>query len=545
LFAGEARAAESRPNILFVAIDDLNDWIGCLGTHPQVRTPNMDALAKRGTLFTEAHCPAPVCGPCRAAVMSGLWPASTGVYSNNASYRKRLPDAESLPEYLGRHGYRTMGAGKLFHGNSHPEGAFDLYAPSPKTPWPKGAILSSRQKPVYRWKVNGRTIPFPRNGMPADRIWKDTHTFDWGPLDIPDGDFRDAVNTKWSCERLGEIHDRPFFLGMGFHLPHQPMFAPRRFHEMYPLETVALPPAISDDLADLSQAGRDYALLPTTSGTHGSVVRHGQWENAVSSYLATVTFVDHLLGRLLESLKSGPHASNTWIVVWSDHGWHLGEKEHWGKATGWYRATRVPLIIVPPAGAEGFERGSICRQPVNLLDLFATVVEMAGLPGKERIAGRSLVPIVKDPRAGSSRKHTVTTFGRGNHAITTRRFRFIQYFDGSAELYDRSADPNEWRNLIADPAHRKTVERLGALLPEEPQWKHFVRYRQFKAVVPADGSPLLLFNQIVENHLEERDSEAANHPEVAARIGKWLKENPTGRRRLVMPAARQAGEPVR
>jgi len=182
-------AADSKPNILFIAIDDLNDWIGCLDGHPQVKTPHMDSLAKRGVLFTEAHCPAPVCGPSRTAIMSGMRAWKTGVYSNNANYPKRLPEVESMPQYLRRHGYTTIGAGKLFHGDtSFPDGSFDRYGPSSSRPWPKEAILSSRQKPVYEWTYNDKVITFPRNGMPADRIWKDTHTFDWGPMDLPDHD---------------------------------------------------------------------------------------------------------------------------------------------------------------------------------------------------------------------------------------------------------------------------------------------------------------------------------------------------------------------
>ncbi len=530
-----ATEAAAQPNILFVAIDDLNDWIGCLGGHPQVKTPHMDALAGRGVLFTEAHCPAPVCGPSRMAIMSGQRPWTTGVYSNNADYRHRLPGTESMPEYLRRHGYRVMGAGKLFHGNKFPEGSFDLYAPAPRNPWPKEAILSSRQSPVFEWHTDNKIISFPRNGMPADRTWKDTHTFDWGPLDIPDENFRDAQNINWTMERLADTYKKPFFLGVGFHLPHQPLYAPKRFHNLYPPTEVDLPPFMKNDLVDLSQSGRDYALIPTTSGTHTTVVKHNQWSSAVSSYLATVTFVDHLLGKLLQTLEQSAFSKNTWIVLWSDHGWHLGEKEHWGKATGWYRSTRVPLMIVPPDSArpEGFIPGSKCDKPVNLIDLFPTVVAMAGLTPKEGVEGNSLMPLVADPESEWG-KYTVTTFGRGNHAITSNRWRFIQYFDGSAELYDRTVDPNEWNNLIDAPEYRRLLEDFNAKLPEEAMWKHFIRYRHFKAVIPSNGGPMLLFNHAVENHLEERTDESAQYPEVVAYIRKWMREHPTRQKRIVI-----------
>ncbi len=536
--ANPAVASNSaRPNILFVAIDDLNDWIGCLQGHPQIKTPNMDALAQRGVLFTEAHCPAPVCGPCRVAIMSGQRAWKTGVYSNNANYPSRLPDVESMPEFLVRHDYHVMGAGKLFHGDhKFPKNAFHEYAQGIPKPWPDDAILSSKQTPTYQWKIDGKVITFPRNGMPADRIWKDTHTFDWGPLDLPDEKFRDSGTASWSIDRLKQSYEKPFFLGVGFHLPHQPLYAPQRFHDMYPPEKIELPPHLKNDLDDLSQSGRDYALIPTTSGTHATVAQYGQWKNAVSSYLATVTFVDHLLGRLIESLEQSEHSQNTWIVLWSDHGWHLGEKDHWGKATGWYRSTRVPLMIVPPTSVKlsGFRPGSQCDQPVNLIDLFPTIANIAGLPTSEDLSGKSLLPLVANPTTRWP-DHTVTTFGRGNHAITTQRWRYIQYFDGSAELYDRDSDPNEWNNLISDTKWRSVADELSAKVPAETRWRHFIRYGHFKAVVPADGSPMLLFNHAVENHLEERNDESKQHPKIVAKIRQWLAENPESPQRIVIP----------
>jgi arylsulfatase A-like enzyme len=532
---GSGLHAEQRRNILFIAIDDLNDWVGCLDGHPQVQTPNIDALASRGTLFTDAHCPAPVCGPSRAAIMSGLQTVTTGVYSNNANYPKRLPDVESMPQYLRRHGYYTMGAGKLFHGDkNYPGGSFDEYAPPASGPLPKEALSNSRQKPTYTIRVRDKTFTLPLNGMPADRTWQESHTFDWGPVDLPDEDFRDPPAVNWAVERLRRKHGQPIFLGVGFHLPHQPLYAPKRFHDMYPPESVQLPPSLEGDLHDLSEAGRDYALIPTTSGTHATVVKYDQWKNAVSCYLATVSFVDHLVGQLTDALAQSEYAQSTWIILWSDHGWHLGEKQHWGKATGWYRSTRVPLIIAPPEGEAGFPRESQCTQPVNLLDLYPTIVDAAELPAKATLEGRSLLPLVRDPDADWA-AHTVTTFGRGNHAITTPHWRYLQYFDGSAELYDRKDDPHEWHNEINNPECRHIAGRLKRLVPREPQWKHFIRYGRFKAVVPANGDPLLLFNHAKENHLEERFSEATEYPDVVKSIEQWLSENRPTEKRLVIP----------
>lgn len=470
--------------------------------------------------------------------MSGLWPTTTGVYSNNANYPKRLPNNESMPEYLRRNGIYTMGAGKLFHGDTHyPKGSFDEYAPGSSKPFPKQALLNLHQKPVFEYRYQDKVITFPLNGMTADRTWQDKHSFDWGPLDLPDSEFEDPHSVNWAVERLGKTYKKPFFLGVGFHLPHQPLFAPKRFHDLYPLESVKLPPVIPDDLKDLSRAGQDYALIPTTSGKHSSVVKYGQWKNAVSSYLATVTFIDELIGQLMQGLDSSPHAQNTWIVLWSDHGWHLGEKEHWGKATGWYRATRVPLMIVSPKSCspKGFQPGLECTKPVNLIDLFPTVAGMAGIPQKAGLEGQNLLPLVADPRAEWP-DHTLTTFARGCHAISTERWRYILYSDGSAELYDRKADPHEFHNLIGNPKHSKVVTQLASHIPEEPQWKYFIRYGSFKAVVPSNGDPMLLFNHAVENHLEERYDESAQYPKVVKRIEDWLAETDPKEKRLVMPA---------
>lgn len=522
-----------KPNILFIAIDDLNDWIGSLGGHPQAATPAMDRLSRRGVLFTEAHCPAPVCGPSRASIMSGLWPHNTGVYSNNAHYPKQLSHVESMPQYLRRHGFLTLGAGKLFHGDTaYPEGSFDDYAASGKGPFPRNQLDWRFQNPSYTFRHRGKEFTLPLNGMPVDRPWQASNSFDWGPVDLPDEEFKDTQNVNWAIGRLGRKYDQPFFLGVGFSLPHQPLFAPKRFHDLHPPDKVVLPPYLKTDLDDLPRSGKDYALIATTSGTHRTVVAFDQWRNAVSSYLATVSFVDYLLGRLLAALETSVHADNTWIILWSDHGWHLGEKDHWGKATGWYRATRVPLIIVPPAkrAPAGFKAGTVSNRPVNLVDLFPTVADIGRLPIPSRLDGKSLIPLIENPNA-TWKDFTVTTFGRGNHAVTTNRWRYIQYFDGGAELYDRENDPNEWNNLILEKRHESVIERLKAHVPEEPQWRHFIRYNNFKAVVPSDGNPMLLFNHDVENNLEERFDESADYPEVVAYIQKWTKENqPRGKR---------------
>ncbi len=233
------------------------------------------------------------------------------------------------------------------------------------------------------------------------------------------------------------------------------------------------PPLKRDDLQDLSETAKRWALEPVTAGSHATVVKHKQWCAAVEAYLACVTYVDHEIGRLLDTLDGSPFGDNTVIVLWSDHGWHLGEKQHWGKWTGWERATRVPLIIVPPKKlANRFApAGSRCDQPVSLIDLYPTLTELCGVAPPDKLDGQSLVPLLREPHRATGRS-VVTTFDPGNVSLRTERWRYLRYADGSEELYDHRNDPNEWENLAGASEHdaqkRYMIEKLDEHLSEEP-----------------------------------------------------------------------------
>jgi arylsulfatase A-like enzyme len=534
-FAQAASSSDARTNVLFIAIDDMNDWAGFLDTHPQVQTPHMDTLAEQGVSFTNAHVPAPICGPSRTAILSGLWPASNGIYTNAINYRRQMPHLVSLPEYMRQNGYHSMGVGKIFHTGEQaiPEGAFDDYGfrGSSGSPFEKEELRTELQTPFHVVTRNGKEYRLPLNGFPADRHWRSTNTFDWGPVDVPDSEFSDTQKADWAIGKLGEEYDKPFFLAVGFDRPHQPLYNPTRFHDMYPAESVVLPQTIPDDLDDVPRAAREYALAPNTSGLHKSVVQYGQWDEAVSSYLASISYVDDLVGRIMAALEDSPYADNTLVVMWSDHGWHLGEKEHWGKATGWYRSTRIPFLIMPPKknAPEGFVPGSASPRPVNLLDLAPTIADFADVPIRDAWQGKSLLPLVADPDQ-EWQSWTLTTFGRGDHTITTERWQYLHYFDGSAELYDIQRDPDEFVNLASDPAYAAVIERLRSFVPEEPQWQYFVRYQNYKAVVPSDGSPLMLYDMAYRNQVNEQDDVAKDYPHVVAKIEAWLnKHEPTGK----------------
>ncbi len=466
-----------KPNVLFIAVDDLNDWIGCMKGHPQALTPNMDRLAARGVLFTNAHCAAPACNPSRAAVFSGRMPSVTGVWSNKSGSLGRLfPNARLLPAAFSQAGYQTFGSGKLLH--SRGKAGFDEYfsveqrwsplskkaveytskeLPSKGTDDPRHVVTDSR----------GRSIVLPLNRMPSDRKpeRKDGESFDWGPFDVPDSDFGDTRITNWAIEKLKKDAGKPFFLGVGYYRPHIPLWAPKRFFDRFTDSPGKLPRTKRDDLGDLSETARKWALEPVTAGSHATVVRRKQWRAAVEAYLACVTYVDHEIGRLLARLDASAYGENTVIVLWSDHGWHLGEKQHWGKWTGWERSTKVPLIIVPPKKlAGGFAAaGSRCNQPVGLIDLYPTLLELCGVDAPGKLDGRSLVPLLREPKRSTGRC-VVTMFDPGNASVRTDRWRYIRYADGSEELYDHREDPEEWTNLAGMEEHARWKESLKEML---------------------------------------------------------------------------------
>ncbi|MCA9057042.1 MAG: sulfatase [Planctomycetaceae bacterium] len=479
LTSSRAVVGEDRPNVLFIAVDDLNDWLGCYGGHPQVKTPNIDRLAKRGVLFSNAHCAAPLCNPSRAAVFSGRQPLETGVLANDGANIRRLrPDLPLIPQHFKAAGYRTCGTGKLLHQTA--KGLFDdeffpgqRWSPfSPEQVKYSQVELPSKgtENPRHVTRLNGREVVLPLNGMPSDRNPDtfDGESFDWGPLDVDDNEMGDGQIADWAAQRLLTTHDQPFFMAVGFYRPHIPLFAPRKYFDLYDGLDIELPELNPDDLNDLSPVARERALAAETAGLHATVVSHNQWSAAVKSYLACISFIDAQVGKLLDALDASPHAGNTVIVFWSDHGWHLGEKQHWGKWTGWERSTHVPLIIsAPPTPTFSTPaRDAKCAEPVSLLDLYPTLIDLCGLPPIDDLAGTSLQPLLKAPATPTGRA-VLTTFDAGNYSVTDARWHYIRYADGSEELYDRHRDPKEWTNLALRPEHADQKARLALHLPDE------------------------------------------------------------------------------
>jgi arylsulfatase A-like enzyme len=473
LLLSSSTQGAQKPNVLFIVIDDLNDWIGCMDGHPQALTPNIDRLAARGTLFTNAHCASPACQPSRAAVFTGKMPDKTGVWSNETgSLEKLMPEAIKLPMPFATAGYRTLGTGKLIHDKEDP--AFEDYFAVQQRWSPISHKQSEYTKEDIHTKGSdnprhvvtdsqGKEIVLPLNRMPSDRKpnTKAGESFDWGPWDVPDSDFGDTKVTAWAISKLKEESDEPLFLAIGYYRPHIPLWAPRRFFERFKDNPGQLPPIKKDDLDDLSETGKKWAREAVTAGLHESVVKHDQWSDAIEGYLACTTYVDYEIGRLLDELDRSAHKDNTIVVLWSDHGWQLGEKEHWGKWTGWERSTKVPLIVAPPKNQSNkfAAAGSRCDQPVGLIDLFPTLTDLCNVKAPEGLDGQSLAPLLRDPSKVTNRK-LITTFNPGNFSVRTDRWRYILYEDGSEELYDHQSDPNEWNNLAGNPEFQSVIKRL-------------------------------------------------------------------------------------
>jgi arylsulfatase A-like enzyme len=472
---GVRSADADRPNVLFIAVDDLNDWVGFLQGHPQVKTPQMDRLAARGLVFANAHCAAPLCNPSRAAIFSGRQPWESGVFNNDdGDIRQRQPEWVLLPTHFQRAGYVTFGTGKLLHQKGtglfddafFPEQRWSPFDPNEVKYTPQELPSKGTDRPRHAMELNGRPIVLPFNGLPSDRAPSTAagESFDWGPVEVTDEQMGDGQIARWGADKLRRKHDQPFFLAVGFYRPHIPLFAPRKYFDLYDGIEIALPPVKDDDLDDLGPTGRKWATEAVTAGAHDTVVKHQEWQSAVKAYLACVSFIDAQVGLLLDALESGPHASNTIVVLWGDHGWHLGEKQHWGKWTGWQRATRVPLVIALPERAAPGARPARTTAPVSLLDLYPTLIELCGLPPREQLAGKSLVPLLRDPQ-GHSERTVISTFDRGNHAVMDSRWRYIRYADGSQELYDCQSDPHEWTNLAGEPEHQSRMREMSRQLP--------------------------------------------------------------------------------
>jgi arylsulfatase A-like enzyme len=430
-----SRNAVQKPNVLFIAVDDLNDWLGCYNGHPQAITPNIDQLAREGILFSNAHCPSPICQPCRSSMLTGKLPTTTGLqwfiprtFKEDDSFQ----GFTTLPEYFSQNGYYTMGVGKISH------------------------------KPIPEMydEFGGHGNAGPSKEREEDRVYTLGHPlWDWGAYPEQDSMLPDYVTTQWALQQLKRDYDKPFFLAVGFHRPHVPLYVPQKWFDLYPLDSIELPTVYQADLTDISTYAQDL-IYGSHAPRHQWMVENNEWKHAVQSYLASISFVDHYVGEILSALRSGKYASNTLIVLWSDHGFHLGEKLRWEKRSLWDESTKVPLIFAGP----GIPENQTCIRTVGLIDLYPTLAELCGLPPETGQEGRSIAPLLKDPEMEWDHP-VITSLGPDSHSVRTEKWRLIAYGDGSMELYNMITDPNEWHNLVDFPENQNIIGELKKHLP--------------------------------------------------------------------------------
>ncbi|MEZ6091656.1 MAG: sulfatase, partial [Pirellulaceae bacterium] len=399
-----------------------------LGRNHQSKTPNIDRLARRGVTFQHAYCAVPACEPSRAALMGGRRPWTTGCYKNGDRWKRFQQPGEGLSAQFLKAGYHVVGAGKIYHSMTYHDAEWSQYM--------------SRQ---------GLSLDGPKvdkmDGFhePMNHDLKDDDLLDWHVVD-------------YCVDQMQTPRDRPFFIACGLYKPHLPFAVPRKYYDMFPLDTIELPPHQPDDLDDIPAAG---VKMAGPGGDHAKFLKSGRWKAAIQSYLATCAYTDMNIGRLLDALDASPHKKNTIVVLWGDHGWSFGEKQHWRKFALWEEPTRTPLIWVAPGVTSP---GGVSDRTVDLMCVYPTLCELAGLPIPEHVQGKSVASLLRDPSA-EWELPAITTHGYRNHAVRTPQWRYIRYADGGRELYDEVADPLEWTNVAEHPGNADVIKMLDAWLP--------------------------------------------------------------------------------
>lgn len=447
---------QQKPNVLFIAIDDLNDYVNCMNGSIKVPTPNIDKLASQGMLFSNAHCQAPICGPSRASIMTGLHPSSSGNYLmvNDVDIKKSAAmskDVVFMPDFFEQQGYKTMAVGKIYH-NGDGAKSFDEYG---------GMFSGVGPFPKERFNYDPKKIEGKIGATMTD----------WGAFPDQDSLMADYQSAKWATDKLQQSHEKPFFLAVGFQRPHVPWYVPQKWFDMFPLDHIKLPPYNKNDYDDIPNMGKRVANVPMMPTTE-ELIKNGQWKNVIQAYSACIAFVDAQVGKVLTALEQSPYAQNTIVVLWSDHGYHLGEKNRFAKQSLWERDTRTVLIFKDLNSAGG----KVCEKPVQLVDMYPTLLEMCNLPPYNLADGHSLTKLIQHPEK-RWRHAALSFYGVGNVAVRNDRYRIIKYEDGSQELYDLKTDPNEWTNLAGHTEYQKVTRDLTKHIPEH--WAANSKYSRY------------------------------------------------------------------
>jgi len=457
LFAVQLIAADTKLNVLFLAVDDMNDWIECLGTTPHAMTPNIDKLAERGVNFTNGHTAGVFCAPSRAAIFSGQYASTTGCYQTS-NYFVSHPEIEALQMSFAKRGYTTLGAGKLFH---HPEGAIDQRG------WSEFFLRNQVQR-ESGWSLNSWSSetpvpqPFPASIYNKGQKFRAGLFLEWGTIpNEKEEEIADTIRVNWAVDQLKRKHDKPFFLACGLYAPHYPNYCPQKYFDLYDPADIELPPMRQDDLEDLPPKIRKQRENRKRLH-HEKLVKMGAMTDAIHGYLACISYADAMLGRVLDALESSPYSDNTIIVLWSDHGYHHGEKGQWGKHTLWERTSNVPFIWAGP----GVSKGVKTDVTGSLIDIYPTLVEMCNLPMPHQpLEGESLASTLSNPSAASDRNVFLPYITPGEYAIINRNWRYIRYGEGGEELYNLREDPNEWHNLASDEKYADVKAKLMKAAP--------------------------------------------------------------------------------
>lgn len=448
-----------KPNIIFFAVDDMNDFINPLGD-PQAITPNMDRLAAMGVTFTNAHAPNSYCAPSRTAIWTGLQSSTTGCYRDEI-YQYDFPNLVPLHEAFQQGGYNTYGAGKLFH---HKEGHVDLdgwtefFARNEEiraAGFPTGYDGADLPRPPT---ATGLNSPYYEKMGIKKRIGAGFLEW-WG---VPEEDTHKMMGvqrTQWICDLLKQKHDKPFFMGLGLYTPHYPNYAPQKYFDLYDVDKIKLPEILEDDLADLpkdiqkKQGNRDHYRR--------ELIQFGIYKEAVRGYLAAVSYADGMLGEVLDALEESAYKDNTIVVFWSDQGYHLGQKGDWGKHTLWSETSRVPFFI---SGAN-IPKNKRVNTTAGLIDMYPTLAELCALPAPKNLDGKSLVPELMNKET-EDRDLFIPYHLKGSYAVVNENYRYIHYNNGGEEFYNVKEDPNEWYNLINDPKNRTIIDKMKKVVPD-------------------------------------------------------------------------------
>lgn len=466
-----AKKQRQRYNVLFIISDDLRPELGSYG-NTIIKTPNIDGLAARGTRFNRAYAQYPLCNPSRTSLLNARYPTQTGVMDNNTYFRIKHPDYITLPQYFKTLGYATLRTGKIFHG-----GIDDQVS------WTEGGEPTD---PAITERGSNNTRPAANARPPAATRERDPDDADSAAarattgasraaysdrIVVLDGDGEshgDYKTASRAIDFLERYRDKQFFLAVGFVKPHSPPTAPKKFFDLYDVNKIPLPPDFNTHpqappgFPELSIPRRNADLFIGRDATPQ------QAREMIRAYYASTSFVDEQVGRVLAALDRLKLRDRTIIVFWGDHGYHLGEKGKWSKAYSLYEVgTRVPFIIVTPTG-----RPQVSERVVEDIDLYATLAELCGLPKPQDIEGRSLVPLLRNPKAAwSYPAFTVTLFqGHFGRSVRTERWHYAEWDEGrgGAMLFDSAADPHELKNLADDPKYAQTVREMKDLLRRIP-----------------------------------------------------------------------------